>query len=80
MNFRIETILNGEHMYLESLYPVKWTAFISSALHFSSIEAAKESYCSRYVQIRESLDSIGLFNLTCVGVTNGQVIYSEKIL
>lgn len=76
MNCRVELSLNSEKRYLESLYPVKWTAFISSSLIFENERIAREHLNTRYSSLLTSLDNNQslVSQIVLVTMDNGKII------
>lgn len=48
--------MGKDDYYLESLFPIKWSAFISSAKSFENENDARLQINSRYTQISEMLN------------------------
>ena len=78
-NIRVEAIINSEKRYIEGLYPVMWTAFISNAKNFSSIQEARENLNTRFSQLSESLDhNVSFINdIKLITIENGKIISEE---
>lgn len=81
-NTRIEITINSEKRFLESLYPVEWTAFISNAKIFNSIEDARLNLNYRFAQLSESLNhnTIHISDIRLVTIDNGRIIHEEFYL
>lgn len=52
----VKTKIGNELLYLVSLFPVKWSNFISSAKIFETEDNARECLNSRFSKISESLN------------------------
>lgn len=65
--------------YLESLYPVKWSAFISSALSFNDECDARIKLNQRYGQISEALNhNCTYINSIMIDTFNNGTLISSK--
>lgn len=48
--------INAERYYLTSLFPCKWSTFISSAMGFTDLDDARDQLNSRHYQLVGSVD------------------------
>ena len=78
MNVRVELKYGNEIYYLISLFPVKWTQFISSARNYSSVEEARDMLNTRYYQLSDLMTQDMISSIEIVSIENGVEINRER--
>ena len=80
MNTRVELNYGRGKCYLVSLFPIKWTEFISSAKNFSSPEEAISMINSRYYQLSEIMAQDMISSIEIVTLENGIEINRQRYI
>lgn len=87
MNVYISSKISNEKQYLQSIYPISWSPFISGAMKFPTVEEARETMNSIYKNLFYypdfSIESFYSIKFVCIernelGVTTSEKPYVSK--